>query len=36
MLVVLMVVVVVVVVCGYCQEAGKQIGGSWKNKLRIV
>jgi hypothetical protein len=35
MLVVLM-VVVVVVVCGYCQEAGKQIGGSWKNKLRIV
>jgi hypothetical protein len=34
MLVVLM--VVVVVVCGYCQEAGKQIGGSWKNKLRIV
>jgi hypothetical protein len=26
----LVVLMVVVVVFGYCQEAGKQIGGSWK------
>jgi hypothetical protein len=24
------VVLMVVVVCGYCQEAGRQMGGSWK------
>jgi hypothetical protein len=32
----MLMVLMVVVVCGYCQEAGKQIGGKLENKLRIV